>query len=140
MELVKPRTKPERIGRPARFNALYNALLDFCRVRLALINLLDIKGFEASQNAAQAAGIARRAALSQIVKTALNYGVEYSVIADVTTRLGAANLTTGNAEKVAQALATNIEIHLLQKERANGEEKIARLQTSRQRAAYAPTV
>ena len=140
MELVRPRKKPERVGRSVRFNALYNALLDFCRARLALINLLDIKGMVASQNAAQAAGIARRAALSQIVKTALNYGVEYSVIADVTTRLGAATLTTINAEKVAQALATNIEIHLLQKERANHDEKIARLQSKSRRVVYAPNV
>lgn len=111
-------------------------MLDFCRVRLALMNLLEIRDMHTAKVAAQSAGTARRAALSQIVRTALTLGVEYSMIADVTTQLGEAKLTTANIEKVVQAIVTNIEIHLLQKERQSDEENMARLNLRAGRQLY----
>ena len=121
MELRRQRTTERKFQTTPRFKAVYKALLDFCRARLALKTLLEIKGVDSCNTAANALGAARTATLSKLVKTLLDWNVGYSIISDMTTRLGAAKLTTANIKKIARVYAMNIEIHLTRNERIGAD-------------------
>ena len=121
MELRRQRTTERKFQTTPRFKAVYKALLDFRRARLALKTLLEIKGVDSCNTAANALGAARTATLSKLVKTLLDWNVGYSIISDMTTRLGAAKLTTANIKKIARVYAMNIEIHLTRNERIGAD-------------------
>lgn len=117
MELLRPKRTYTTIERSPRYIAIYNALLDLCRARLALDVLRAINGEDASRTAIQEADRTRRATLSKLIRTMLNWGVDYSTIKDAQGRISAAELRTGNLEKLSRVLATNIEIEETKKER-----------------------